>query len=180
MGQNDEIGKRISELREVCGFTMKEMAEALGLDLKTYMSYERSGEDIPIGVIFRLANKCNVDFTEIITGHASKLDTYQVVRAGEGLEVSRNPNYSYRDLAYLFGHKIMAPTLVTLTPEEPEFNTHEGHEFDYIVSGSMKLFIDGRELTLSAGDSVYLNSALPHGFSVADGGSCTFLAVIAE
>ena len=180
MGHNDEIGRRISELREVCGFTMKEMAEALGVDLKTYITYERSGEDIPIGVIFRIANKCKVDFTEIITGHASKLETYQVVRAGEGLLVSRNPIYSYRDLAYLFGHKIMAPTLVTLEPGEAELNTHEGHEFDYIVSGSVKLFIDGRELALSAGDSVYLNSALPHGFSVTDGDSCTFLAVIAE
>jgi len=180
MTHNDEIGRRIAELREICGFTMKEMAEALGIDLKTYMSYERSGEDIPIGVIFRIANKCSVDFTEIITGHAAKLDTYQVVRAGEGLEVSRNPNYSYKDLAYLFGHKIMAPTLVTLTPGEAEFNTHEGHEFDYIVSGSMKLYIDGREIVLSAGDSVYLNPSLPHGFSVVNGDTCTFLAVIAE
>lgn len=181
MGQNNEIGARIAELRDVCGFTMKEMAEALNIDLKTYIAYERSGEDIPIGVIFRIANKCNVDFTEIITGHAAKLDTYQVVRSGEGLEVSRNPNYSYRDLAYLFGQKIMAPTLVTLThTEEPELNTHEGHEFDYIISGSMKLYIDGREMTLNAGDSVYLNPTLPHGFSVVGDESCTFLAVISE
>lgn len=180
MGHNDEIGRRIAELRDICGFTMKEMAEAVGVDLKTYISYEGSGEDIPIGVIFRIANKCNVDFTEIVTGHAAKLDTYQVVRAGEGMEVSRNPSYSYRDLAYLFGHKIMAPTMVTLTPGEPELNTHEGHEFDYIVSGSVRLFVDGREIILNAGDSVYLNPTLPHGFCVDEGGSCTFLAVIAE
>lgn len=180
MGQTDEIGSRIAELRDTCGFTMKEMAEAVGVDLKTYISYERSGEDIPIGVIFRIANKCKVDFTEIATGNTAKLDTYQVVRAGEGQTVTRNDNYHYQDLAYLFGHKIMAPTMVTLTKSEPELNTHEGHEFDYIVSGAMKLFIDGRELTLKAGDSVYLNPMLPHGFSVEGDESCTFLAVIAE
>ena len=180
MGQNDEIGKRIAELREICGFTMKEMAEVVGTDLKTYISYESSGEDIPIGVIFRIANKCSVDFTEIVTGHAAKLDTYQVVRAGDGMEVSRNSDYSYRDLAYLFGHKIMAPTMVTLTGSVPELNTHEGHEFDYIVSGSMRLFVDGREMVLSAGDSVYLNPQLPHGFCVEGSEPCVFLAVIAE
>lgn len=180
MGHNDEIGRRISELREICGFTMKEMAEALHIDLKTYIAYERSGEDIPIGVIFRIANKCNVDFTEIITGNSAKLNTYQIVRAGEGLEVSRMEGYGYRDLAYLFGQKIMAPTLVTLTSEEPELNTHEGHEFDYIVSGSMKLFVDEREVILTAGDSVYLNPTIPHGFSVVGDVPCVFLAVIAE
>ena len=39
----NEIGVRIGELREACGFTMNEMAEAVGVSLKTYIEYERSG-----------------------------------------------------------------------------------------------------------------------------------------
>lgn len=180
MSAVNEIGERISELRDACGFTMKEMADALGIDLKTYINYERSGEDIPIGVIFRIANKCGVDFNEIISGHAAKLNTYQVVRKGEGMEIPRSSEYTYKDLAYLYGQKIMQPSMVTLHTSEAELNTHEGQEFDYVVSGSMSLHIDGREVKLSAGDSVYLNPMLPHGFSVSDGESCTFLAVISE
>lgn len=180
MSSVNEIGARISELRDTCGFTMKEMADALGIDLKTYIDYERSGEDIPIGVIFRIANKCGVDFNEIITGHAAKLNTYQVVRAGDGMEIPRSEDYTYKDLAYLYGQKIMQPSMVTLHAAKAELNTHEGQEFDYVVAGSMKLHIDGREVKLTAGDSVYLNPTLPHGFSVADGESCTFLAVISE
>lgn len=180
MNSVNEIGERIAELRDTCGFTMKEMADALGIDLKVYIDYERSGEDIPIGVIFRIANKCGVDFNEIITGHAAKLNTYQVVRAGDGMEVPRSDDYIYKDLAYLYGQKIMQPSMVTLHATQAELNTHEGQEFDYVVSGSMRLHIDGREVKLTAGDSVYLNPTLPHGFSVADGESCTFLAVISE
>ena len=180
MSGMNEIGVRIGELREACGFTMNEMAEAVGVSLKTYIEYERSGEDIPIGVIFRIANKCGVDFNEIVTGHAAKLNTYQVVRAGEGMEIPRSKEYIYKDLAWLYGQKIMQPSMVTRHTSEAELNTHEGQEFDYVVSGSMTLLIDGREVKLSAGDSVYLNPMLPHGFSVADGESCTFLAVIAE
>ncbi|MDL2300501.1 cupin domain-containing protein [Clostridiaceae bacterium OttesenSCG-928-D20] len=180
MGINDDIGRRISELRDICGFTMKEMAEATGVDMKTYIGYERSGEDIPIGVIFRIANKCNIDFTEIITGNSAKLDTYQVVRRGEGMEISRNEDYTYRDQAFLFGSKIMAPTMVTLRSKTPELNTHEGHEFDYIVSGSMHLFVEDKEMILNAGDTVYLNASIPHGFCVEGDEPCVFLAVIAE
>lgn len=180
MSAVNEIGERISELRDACGYTMKEMADALGIDLKTYIDYERSGEDIPIGVIFRIANKCGVDFNEIVTGNAAKLNTYQVVRAGDGMEIPRSDEYTYKDLAYLYGQKIMQPSMVTLHTSQAELNTHEGQEFDYVVSGSMTLHIDGREVKLSAGDSVYLNPTLPHGFSVSDGESCTFLAVISE
>jgi len=180
MGHNDEIGMRIAELREICGFSCEEMAEALGIDMETYTAYEKSGEDIPIGAIFRIANKCGVDFTEIVSGAGGKLDTYQVVRAGEGLEISRKPGYSYQDLAFRYGQKIMQPSLVTLGPSELELNTHEGQEFDYVVSGCMKLFIDDREIILSAGDSVYLNPTHPHGFMALGGEACTFLAVISE
>jgi transcriptional regulator with XRE-family HTH domain len=180
MGTNNEIGMRIAELRDICGYTREEMAEALGVDPSTYDAYELSGEDIPIGAIFRIANKCGVDFTEIVSGAGGNLNTFQVVRSGEGLEVSRKPGYSYKDLAFRYGQKIMQPTMVTLGPGEPELNTHEGQEFDFVVSGSMKLYMDGREIILNAGDSVYLNPTHPHGFSLANGEPCLFLAVISE
>lgn len=180
MGHNDEIGMRIAELRDICGFTREEMAETLGVDTATYDAYEKSGEDIPIGAIFRIANKCGVDFTEIISGTGGRLDTFQVVRAGEGLEISRKPGYSYKDLAFRYAQKIMQPTMVTLGPGEPELNTHAGQEFDYVVSGSMKLYMDGREIILNAGDSVYLNPTHPHGFSLVGNEPCRFLAVITE
>ncbi len=180
MGHNDEIGMRITELRDICGFSQEDMAEALGIGIDVYRSYEKSGEDIPIGTIFRIANKCGVDFTEIITGSGGKLDTYQVVRAGEGLEISRKPGYSYTDLAFRYAQKIMQPTMVTLGPGEPELNSHEGQEFDYVVSGCMKLYFNDREIILGPGDSVYLNPTHPHGFSLVGGEPCVFLAVITE
>jgi hypothetical protein len=47
--------------------------------------------------------------------------------------------YSYKVLAFRYGQKIMKPTMVTLGPGEPELNPHAGQEFDFVVSGSMKL-----------------------------------------
>jgi len=180
MGQNDEIGKRITELRDICGFTQKEMASELGLDLKTYIGYEEKGLDIPIGIIFRIAHKCGADFTEILTGINAKLDTYQVVRAGEGLEVSRKPGYSYKDLAFRYGRKIMQPTMVTIETDYAELNTHKGQEFNLVVKGSLRLIFDGKEEVLNEGDSIYLNAEFPHGHKALNGEPCTFLAVISE
>lgn len=109
-----EIAQRIRELREVCGYTEEQLAEELGVDAETYKDYEKTGDNIPISVIYEIANKFKVDFTEIVTGVSAKLDTYHLVRNGEGRDVDRYPGYRFSDLAYKFSRKIMQPLLVTL------------------------------------------------------------------
>ena len=42
----------------------------------------------------------------------------------------------------------------------------------------MLLLINGKELILEAGDSIYFNSDLPHGMKALDGEVVRFLAVI--
>jgi mannose-6-phosphate isomerase-like protein (cupin superfamily) len=41
---------------------------------------------------------------------------------------------------------------------------HEGAEFIYVISGSLELRHDGNLHHISAGDSVYFNSSIPHGY----------------
>ena len=54
--------------------------------------------------------------------------------------------------------------IVTLSPnEEAELVTHGGQEFNYVLEGSIKVVIEGREFILNKGDSIYFNPALPHG-----------------
>ena len=100
MDKIQEIAARIRELREVCGYTQEELAAALNIPLATYQGYEESGFDIPISVIYSISKKFGVDFTEILTGTNAKLDTYYVVKRGEGKVISRYPGYFYEDLAY--------------------------------------------------------------------------------
>ena len=79
MDNMHEIAQRISGLRDACGYTQEELADELGLDRAVYAAYEENGEDIPISVIFQIANKFGVDFTEILTGNAAKLDTAECI-----------------------------------------------------------------------------------------------------
>lgn len=178
----NEISARIRELRDVCGYTVEEMAAELKLDVATYCSYEESGEDIPISVIYEVANKCGVDFTEIITGIGGKLDTYHVVRCGEGQPVRRLPGYHFEDLAFRFRGKIMQPLLVTLDPSDDpaEPISHKGQEFNMVLEGSIRLCFDDKEILLNKGDSIYFNSQHPHSQKCVGNTKAQFLTVIAE
>jgi transcriptional regulator with XRE-family HTH domain len=72
------------------------MAKELNIDIDTYREYESNGQNIPISAIFHIANKFKVDLSEILTGTSAKLDTYHVVKAGNGKEVDRYPDITIK------------------------------------------------------------------------------------
>ena len=178
----NEIAQRIKGLREACGYTREALAEELNLDLAVYADYEDSGENIPISVIYEIANKFGVDFTEIITGVGAKLDTYHVVRWGAGKSIDRYPGYRFEDLAFRYSHKIMQPLLVTIDPSEDRksMSAHKGEEFNMILSGSIKLIFDDEEIVLHEGDCIYFDSTHPHRQLCASDKPATFFTMIAE
>lgn len=181
MQEINEIAERIKGLREACDYTAEKLAEELGIDAEEYKKYEKTG-DIPISTIYQIANKFNVDFTEIVTGVRAKLDTYHVVRKGNGRDVSRYPGYRYDDLAFRYSHKIMQPLLVTLDPsDEPAaLVSHSGQEFNMVLCGTVALVFDGKEIILNEGDSIYFNPTYLHGQKCCGSEKATFLTVIAE
>lgn len=177
-----DVARRIAELRDVCGYTQEEFAKELNIDLETYKTYEADGKDIPISVIYEIANKFNMDFAEILTGVAAKLDTHHIVRAGEGRDVNRYPGYAYQDLAFRYAKKVMQPLLVTLDPsDEPAaLVAHSGQEFNMVLEGSIAIVFEDKEYILNEGDSIYFNSLHKHGQRCVGEKPAKFLTVISE
>jgi quercetin dioxygenase-like cupin family protein len=57
-------------------------------------------------------------------------------------------------------------------------NNHPGQEFNYLLSGTLKFLLDGYEVTLYPGDSIYFDSGIDHGMIALNGEPAQFLAVI--
>ena len=130
--------------------------------------------------LYGVAAELRVDPTELLTGEAPRMDEYTIVRGGNGVSVERYPGYAFTSLAFNYKHRDMEPMIVTLSPnEEAELVTHGGQEFNYVLEGSIKVVIEGREFILNKGDSIYFNPALPHG-QRAVGGQAKFLTIINE
>ena len=177
-----EIGKRMKGLREACDVTLEEMAADLDVDVERYQRWENTGAGVPISAVYHMARKFGVEFTEILTGTAAKLDTYQVVRKGQGQEVDRYPGYHYDDLAWRIRGKIMQPLEVVLDPsDEPaKLVTHGGQEFNLVLEGTVIVTIEDEDFELHAGDSIYFNPRLMHGQRCGGDVPARFVTVIAE
>ena len=96
--------------------------------------------------------------------------------------MERRKEYQYQSLAYNFGGKVAEPFIVTAGPVPAGtplvVNTHEGQEFDYVIEGTLRFVVNGTELILNPGDSLYFNSGYPHGLQAVGTEPARFLAVV--
>lgn len=177
-----QIAARIRELREIFDLTVEEMAGEAGVSKEQYEEYERSGENIPISVLYHLSQKFGVDMTEILTGKAARLDTYAICRRGKGKTIDRYEGYRFESLAHRFTGKIMEPLLVTLHPSDQAaaLVTHSGQEFNLVLEGAVVVTYDSKEHVLEAGDAIYFDPTHPHGQRAVGQQKARFLTVIVE
>ena len=61
-----EVARRIKELREIVEMTVEQVAEELNLSADEYSKYENGELDIPISVIYGVANVLGVDSTVLL------------------------------------------------------------------------------------------------------------------
>jgi transcriptional regulator with XRE-family HTH domain len=180
--QIKQIALRLKELREIEEVSAADLAEALNLDIQTYLEYEKGGTDIPVSFLYKAASKLNVDLTTLLTGQSPKLRMYSFVKNGEGLDVERSKQYKYKNLAYNFQNKKTEPFLVTVDPLPDDapisLNSHPGQEMDYVLEGTLIIKVGESVITLNAGDTLYYDSAYPHGMKAVGGTPAKFLAII--
>ena len=178
------VSARIAGLRDITGYTQDEMADASGVSLETYQSYEMGQMDFPFSFIYHCAEKFGVDMIELLTGESPHLTGFTLVRQGKGLPMKRQEGFDYYHLAALFKDKLSEPFLVKAPYREEqqsrpiELAQHEGQEFNFILSGRLRFTHGGHIEELDPGDSIYYDSGKPHGMIATGGEDCMFLAIV--
>lgn len=180
--QIKDIGMRLASLRDDMEISVEEMAAKLGEDVETYEKYENGEMDFSFSFIYNAAEILGVDVLDLISGDQPTLSMCSMVKKGKGYSVKREHEYDYKHLAYTFRNKKAEPFLVTIAPDDdaPVLHGHEGQEFNYVISGKMKLFIGDISYELEEGDSVYFDSSIPHAEQVIGDEPVQFIAVVVK
>ena len=176
------IAARIKELREITSLSAESLANELHIEPSLLLNYESGTIDIPVGFLYKVAHKFNMELSALLRGDQPKLYVYSVVRKGKGLNVDRRRQYKYENLACNFIQKKAEPFIVTVTPDAEnlplEFNSHPGQEFNYVLEGTLMIVVDGHEIILNEGDSLYFDSGYQHAMKALNAQPSRFLAII--
>ncbi|MBQ9370324.1 MAG: AMP-binding protein [Clostridia bacterium] len=179
-----EIAERIKELREIFGLSEEEMAEKTEVTIAEYSMYEQGQLDFPFTFLHKCALVFNISITDLMEGRSAHLSSYTVTRKGQGMETAKEPGIEIQNMAPLFRKKIAEPYYVryeydpALQDQPIHLTKHSGQEFDFVMSGKLKVQIGENVEYLEEGDSIYYNSSTPHGMIAVDGKECIFIAVV--
>ena len=179
-----EVAKRIREMREICDITETDMAKKTEVSLEDYRAYENGELDFPFTFIHKCSLAFGIGITDLLEGQSAHLSSYTVTRKGQGQETAKEDGIEIQNLAPLFRKKIAEPYWVRYEYSEElqskpiHLTKHSGQEFDFVMSGRLKVQIGENVEYLSEGDSIYYNSSTPHGMIAVDGRDCLFVAVV--
>jgi acetyl-CoA synthetase len=180
-----DVAARVRELRELRGLSVAEAASKTGFTEEEYAVYESGSADLPYSFILKCADFFGVGLSDLLEGSSTaRLTGYTITRAGQGRVTASEDGHDIRDLAPLFRDKLGRPYLVRYVfrkerQDAPiELDTHSGHEFDFVVSGSLRIQVGEHVEELYEGDSIYYNSGRPHGMIATGGRDCEFIAVV--
>lgn len=179
-----EVANRIREMREIRNISENEMAAKTDVSLDEYRAYEEGELDFPFTFIHKCSLALGIEITDLIEGRSVRLFSYTVTRKGQGKEIEENDGIEIRNLAPFFHQKIAEPCWVRCKYNKEwqskpiHMVKHSGQEFDFVMSGRLKVQIGNNVEYLSKGDSIYYNSSIPHGMIAVDGEDCNFLAVV--
>ena len=166
-----ELGPKLRQLRLRKKIGLKDLGAHTGLSA-SLLSQLENGKLVPtLPTLARIAMVFDISLEHFFSDrHPKRL--FALVRSGERIRFPERPDmpspaYFFECLAYPAQGKGLQAYLAEFPerPEkEPQGHFHEGHEFLYVVDGSLMLHYQAEDHSLNAGDSVYFDSAEPHSY----------------
>jgi len=156
------IGSHLRALRQQEGYSLAQVAGAIGISTGFLSALERSQMTASVSTLRKLARfyKTNIlDFFNPAesSGRLVSRNSRKVLEAGPGVRME----------LLAWGNTVMEPHLFRIAPKagSGESYTHEGEEFLFILRGELEISVHEQEYRLKAGDSFYFESITPHRWS---------------
>jgi transcriptional regulator with XRE-family HTH domain len=163
------LGERLRELRSGRQWTLEELAERSGLS-KPFLSRLESGTRQPsIAAVLTLARVFDVPMGSLFEVRHEE-DPCIIIRAKSAAAREGN-GISYVPLSGASRFFNVQPVRIVVSPQRPgaERYQHDGEEWIYVLTGSLKLRVGEKNYDLEPGDAAHFDSRLPHRLDASGG-----------
>jgi transcriptional regulator with XRE-family HTH domain len=185
------LGNIVRHIRNSNGWTLAEMSQRVAIPLSTLAKVEKGHLTLTYDKLVDLSEKLGMSLSDFLNSSTLTAQPKGMARrsvgktAADSLSVATK-NYDYRYLCTELRGKIMIPIISRVRArtmqEFGELLRHAGEEFVYVLEGAIEVHSEFYDpITLRAGEYVYLDSEMGHGYLVADDfEEATVLAICAS
>lgn len=192
MSSANIVGQRIRTIREKRQMSVEDLAASLPgekeANVRLVESLEK-GDLVPsLTPLLQIARALGVrlgSFLDDQVGNAVVLTKSQDVAetsrfVGSNLGEKSAAELAFHSLAANKADRHMEPFLIDVEPHkgDPVLSTHEGEEFIYVLDGAIEVAYGKDNYRLSAGDSIYYDSIVPHHLHSLGDSNAKILAVV--
>jgi transcriptional regulator with XRE-family HTH domain len=172
------MGERLRAARLARGLTLRDLAQRLGVSPSMISQIETGRASPSVSTLYAIANELDVSLDELLfndrrpvpagrpdatAGTATdqmvqRRDSRKRIRLASGVVWERltplsDPDTEFLHVTYEVGGASSA---------ESDFQRHPGHEWGFVIAGTLEVRIGFEEHVLEAGDSISFDSTIPH------------------
>ena len=171
------LGSRLRDLRAARSWTQEELARRAGLS-KSYLSRIEDGDRQPsLASLLSLSQALDVPLASLFAVPAEK--AHCVVLRGGSVPAQAGNGLRYTPLSLPEGPMSMQPIRVVVPAgrEDGEGYRHDGEEWLFVLSGTLRLALADETYTLHPGDTAHFDARVPHRLSALNGTDAELILV---
>ena len=153
----DGVGARLKALRSRRGTTLAQLAETTGISVSTLSRLESGQRKPTLELLLPLAAAHRVQLDELVAAPATgdpRVHMKPIQRHGTTyIPLSERPGGVRAFKQIIPPHHPAA---------RPDLRTHEGYEWLYVLSGSLRLLLGEHEIDLGPGEVAEFDTRTPH------------------
>jgi transcriptional regulator with XRE-family HTH domain len=181
-----KIGGLLKERRIYHGWTLVDVHKMTGISISALSKIENEAMSPTYATILQLCQGLNIEIGDLLNplsggGYQNIVGRRSISRQHQG-NTLENDNYNYTYLCSDVAHKRIVPMIVIVSARTLEdvgdLWSHVGEEYIYVLTGTLRLVTELYEPSdLKAGDSVYIDSTMPHAYLSAGDGDAKILVM---
>jgi transcriptional regulator with XRE-family HTH domain len=160
----DRVGERLRTLRQRRGMRLADVAEQTGIGVSTLSRLESGARRASLELLLPLARAYRVPLDDLVGAPASgdpriHPKPHRQANGAVWIPLSRRGGEVEAVKMVLPGHDPAASL---------PLRTHDGYEWLYVLSGAVRLSLDGVETRVEAGQAAEFDTRTPHAIVAAD------------
>lgn len=182
-----QIAERLRGLRLKKKMGLVELGRHTGLSPALLSKLERGRLFPTLPTLLRIALVFGVGLEYFFAGPREQ-PVVAVVRRKDRVRLPDHPtspdvNYYFESLDYPAVERRLSAYLAEFPPlgaDKVRSHAHEGFEVLYVVAGGLEITLGEEQHVLEAGDSVYFDASIPHGYRRHSRTACSAIVVTAK